>query len=478
MALVWLGVVEGAQAKLDIGDLAPKLSVTEWIKGNPVDLEQLKGKQIVVVDFWATWCGPCLEGIPHLTKLQRELGPRGVTIIGMTEHDPANTLDTVREFVQRQGDRLGYAVAFEQGSKTSKAYLEAAEEMGIPTAFVIDRQGMIAWIGHPAFGMDEVLQELLAGTHDLKLAREARQVERSMWAAAFAAETEEALKYADKLIGLKPKLASPWELKILLHLDPKGEPAQALVLAQQAVQQLDGSARALASLADTLLGEKKQTGFAELAGQASRRAVELAPDSLDARLAYFGALDALKRHDEAKDWIEATVKLAPEGAAGHARTAEVLISEEHVERYGDLAFAAVRAALALEPGEPRHHWLNFQVAVATKKDAKFAESLALKAVNQAADDASLLNQIAWLLLQDDVFGGKYDHVALAAAERCHTITGGKNWMYLDTIALAKFETGAVEEAVKLQRQAVELCPDESTRAELQATLERYEQSRG
>lgn len=478
VGLVVLGAVSAARAKLDIGDPAPELNVTEWVKGQPVDLAQAKGSRIVVVDFWATWCGPCVVGIPHMTELQRELGPKGVTIIGMTEHDPDNTREKVKEFVQQQGDKLGYTIAFEQGDKTWKAYMDAAEEMGIPTAFVIDKQGVIAWIGHPASGLDDVLKELLEGTYDLKVAKKAREVERLMWEAVYASESDKALGFADQLIELKPQLASPWELKILLYLKEKEQPENALKTARQALEQLHDSAEALASLADALLGAREQAGFAELAEQASRRAVELAPDTLDTRLVHFGALVALKRFEDAEKWIRTTMKLAPQGAKGLARTAEVLSSEAHVGRYGELAFEAVRAALALEPDEPRHHWLHFQIAVATKMDLKLAEPLALTAVNRAADTAGLLNEIAWVLLTEESFAGNFKQVARAAAERCHAVSGGKNWMYLDTLALAKFETGAVDEAIALQKKAIELCPDEVVRLDLRATLQRYEQAKG
>ncbi|MBN1441252.1 MAG: hypothetical protein JXA90_01020, partial [Planctomycetes bacterium] len=61
---------------------------------------------------------------------------------------------------------------------------------------------------------------------------------------------------------------------------------------------------------------------------------------------------------------------------------------------------------------------------------------------------------------DGEFGGEVLQVALKAASRCHEITGGKNWMYLDTLALAKFKSGARKEALELQRRAVEMGKEE------------------
>ena len=65
---------------LKVGDPAPPLKATKWVQGSEVaSLE--KGK-VYVVEFWATWCGPCIVMMPHLGDLQREYKNQGVTIIG------------------------------------------------------------------------------------------------------------------------------------------------------------------------------------------------------------------------------------------------------------------------------------------------------------------------------------------------------------------------------------------------------------
>lgn len=152
-----------SSAKLKAGDKAPALAVEKWVKGK--DVASFEKGKVYVVEFWATWCGPCMQSIPHLTDLQKEYKDK-VTIIGMTTKDShGNTLDKVEKLVADKGEGMNYTVAWDKGDATSKAYMEAAEQNGIPTSFVVDGNGKLAWIGHPMF-LDIVLPPVLAGKSD------------------------------------------------------------------------------------------------------------------------------------------------------------------------------------------------------------------------------------------------------------------------------------------------------------------------
>jgi hypothetical protein len=127
-----------------------------------------------VVEFWATWCGPCIASMPHLTRLQGQYEEK-LTIIGVTSGDPRNTLEGVRGLVAKRGEAMGYRVAWDKGRTTSEAYLRAAGRNGIPCSFLVDGQGKIAYIGHPML-LDEPIAKLIAGTWNTE--RDAAELER------------------------------------------------------------------------------------------------------------------------------------------------------------------------------------------------------------------------------------------------------------------------------------------------------------
>src|SRR5262245_49723397 len=103
-----------------LGDAAAPLEIGEWVKGDAVDLSAVKGKKVVVVEFWATWCGPCRVSIPHLTELQKKYENRGVVVVGVSDEESSK----VKPFVDEQGDKMNYTVALDRGGKTSAGYME------------------------------------------------------------------------------------------------------------------------------------------------------------------------------------------------------------------------------------------------------------------------------------------------------------------------------------------------------------------
>jgi len=163
---------QAAPKKLAVGDLAPALQVESWIKGDPITGFE-KGR-VYVVEFWATWCGPCIKAFPHLSELQTKYKDKGVSIVGVNIWERGandETFTKVKDFVAKQGDKMAYTVAYDGTAKAmTKNYMEAAGRGGIPSAFIVDKQGKIAWMGHPA-SMDSALEGIVAGTWDVAKAK-------------------------------------------------------------------------------------------------------------------------------------------------------------------------------------------------------------------------------------------------------------------------------------------------------------------
>jgi thiol-disulfide isomerase/thioredoxin len=148
-----------------IGDPAPPLTIERWIKGTPAVLT--KRTNLLVVEFWATWCGPCKETIPHLTELQKKYADKGIVFLGMSDEDVA----TVQPFVAAQGNRMGYNVGTDSSQRTFKAWMTASGASGIPHAFIVDTKGTVVWHDHPGNNLEETIESILAGTYDVALAR-------------------------------------------------------------------------------------------------------------------------------------------------------------------------------------------------------------------------------------------------------------------------------------------------------------------
>jgi len=146
---------------LRVGDSAPPLKADKWLQGEEV--KGFESGKIYVVEFWATWCGPCIVMMPHLAELQEQYKNKGVTIIGYSAKDNNNGEEKVTAFVKKRGPKLKYTFAYADDRETADAWMRAAGRSGIPCSFVVDKEGKIAFIGHPMY-LDLVLPKVVDGT--------------------------------------------------------------------------------------------------------------------------------------------------------------------------------------------------------------------------------------------------------------------------------------------------------------------------
>jgi thiol-disulfide isomerase/thioredoxin len=113
--------------------LAPDFTLAQLADGKPLTLSSYRGK-IVLLDFWATWCIPCREEIPHFVELQEKYGDQGLQIIGVSMDDSP---DPVRPFAQQF--RMNYPIVM----GNAKIGEEYGGVLGLPIAFLLDRDGRI-----------------------------------------------------------------------------------------------------------------------------------------------------------------------------------------------------------------------------------------------------------------------------------------------------------------------------------------------
>ena len=166
---------------LKVGDPAPKLQVSKWVQGKPV--KSFEPGKAYLVEFWATWCGPCKTSIPHLNEIHKKYESKGLVVIGQDclERDQ----DEVPKFIKGMGDQMSYRVALDDLSDSKRGFMaenwmEAAGQRGIPTAFLVDTKGRIAWIGHPMSLKEPVIEQVLDGSFDLQAAAVAYEKRRKM----------------------------------------------------------------------------------------------------------------------------------------------------------------------------------------------------------------------------------------------------------------------------------------------------------
>lgn len=380
----------------DLGDPAAPLNIASWPKGSPVDLAEVKGKKVVVVEFWATWCGPCKASIPHLSEVQKKFKDKDVIVVGVSDEKS----EVVQPFVDKMGDKMDYTVALDNGRKTSQGYMKAYNQNGIPHAFIVDKESRVVWQGHPMDGLDQALEEVVAGKIDLEKGRKRSQAQRKL------NEYEQLL-----FQGKDDKKAADLE-KELVSLD----------------QELGG----------IMAGSKFD------------------PQEIRKQIQFSRSLNEYQKLMMSDSTPDATKVAALEKALGEntppgfelAKFKENFVAQKAINDY-------------------------MKEATGKADEAKLA-ALGAKLEKAAGSNAQMLNQIAWTILTGEEIKKRDIPLALKIAKAALDACEGKEAAIVDTYARALFDSGKVDEAIKTQKKAIELCEDKSLLDELKANLKTYE----
>jgi thiol-disulfide isomerase/thioredoxin len=137
------------------GQSLPPLHAEGWLNTEkPLAAADMRGK-VVLVDYWATWCGPCLRGIPELVAFNKRYRDAGVLVIGLTSESGA-AAQTVKNFVETQSG-MTWPIGYGAGLTMQMVGIE-----GIPTYMLFDRSGTCVWGGHSLAGVEAATIEALA----------------------------------------------------------------------------------------------------------------------------------------------------------------------------------------------------------------------------------------------------------------------------------------------------------------------------
>jgi uncharacterized protein (TIGR03435 family) len=150
-ACICLGI--GANAQVKVGQLVPEATFTALLNAQEksVPLSALRGK-VVLIDFWATWCGACIKQMPHLQALQDTFKDK-LRVVTVT----AESADRIRQYLQNRPSRLWFAV------DTARKFQEMFPFKIIPHAVLIDKDGMVRAITDPDLVTEKAIGDLIAG---------------------------------------------------------------------------------------------------------------------------------------------------------------------------------------------------------------------------------------------------------------------------------------------------------------------------
>lgn len=211
---------QSEQTGPQIGERAPSLSLTglqqapDGLDASDLDFDQFEGK-VVVLEFWATWCGPCVAAIPHLNKLADAFADEPVVFLSVTNEDGG----WVEQFLEARQIEMRSWIGLDTKRETFSAY----GIRGIPRTFVIDARGTLVMDTHPMVLTEATVRRVLDGDTEPVLAEAKRLAEqRAEGARRFAERRREARRGA--LREAEPEPSRTVELRprdvLVLRADP------------------------------------------------------------------------------------------------------------------------------------------------------------------------------------------------------------------------------------------------------------------
>ncbi len=387
---------------LKLGDAPPPLTADRWLQG--AEHKGYEKGKVYVVEFWATWCGPCIVMMPHMAHLQAEYKDKGVSFIGYTKKDDNNTLEKVEAFVKRRGPKLGYTFCFGEEEDVYDSFMEASGNGGIPCCYVIDRETKIAFMGHPMY-LDLVLPKVAEGKWTLADAVAIDEIEKEVTAlfGALGGKPESVLKTFADFEKKHPAIAQA----------PYFQPAR--IAAMLKLKKYDDAklfARNLMAKAkknddDTLFSTVSRS-LRSPEGRGQPALMELALKSADEALKLLGENDA-----RALLGVAQTSFAAGDATRGKA-FAEKAVAAADIKGKSSMALQAADSAIEAKDKATGVAFIEQALAHAKALNKHYIET---KARFRAPTDAMILADAAGFFLdaKDKASAGEYAKKALEAS---------------------------------------------------------------
>ena len=124
----------------------PSLEKVAWMGEKP----EIKPGSIYLAEFWATWCPPCRQSIPHLNEIHQKYSSKGLLVLGISD-EPQNTIEEFRKTVE---------MSYHVGTETSGQLMKTLGVRGIPAAFFV-KDNTILWRGHPMQINEALIEKMM-----------------------------------------------------------------------------------------------------------------------------------------------------------------------------------------------------------------------------------------------------------------------------------------------------------------------------
>lgn len=143
-----------SQTELKNNQIAPEIKITNWLKNTPAD--KTLTHKFIVLEFWATWCKPCLEYVPHLNELQKKYKQDNLLFLSISDEKEAR-ISKILEKINFE------TIVVTDTSKTTFENYKSLEYNDVmrPTTVLIDDKGKVKWVGYPKLLTEKVLQSFL-----------------------------------------------------------------------------------------------------------------------------------------------------------------------------------------------------------------------------------------------------------------------------------------------------------------------------